>query len=91
MALKLKFSTSEPGFWVSGVAHAALLTAAMIGLSSVAEFPEAQEGIPVEIVTDARGFTATQLEISLTKALSLLTSTGSAGGSDARLKYSKDY
>jgi colicin import membrane protein len=54
VALKLKFSTSEPGFWVSGVAHAALLTAAMIGLSSVAEFPEAQEGIPVEIVTDAQ-------------------------------------
>jgi colicin import membrane protein len=54
VALKLKFSTSEPGFWVSGVAHAALLTAAMIGLSSVAEFPEAQEGIPVEIITDAQ-------------------------------------
>nr|WP_027316487.1 cell envelope integrity protein TolA [Microvirga flocculans] len=50
--MKLKFNTSEPGFWVSGVAHAALLTAAMIGLSSVAEFPEAQEGIPVEIITD---------------------------------------
>ncbi|MBF9198094.1 cell envelope integrity protein TolA [Microvirga sp. BT290] len=52
--MKLKFSTSEPGFWVSGVAHAALLTAAMIGLSSVAEFPEAQEGIPVEVITDAQ-------------------------------------
>jgi translocation and assembly module TamB len=49
------------------------------------------DDIYVEIVTDARGFTATQLEIALTKALSLLTSTGSAGGSDARLKYSKDY
>ena len=49
------------------------------------------DNVYVEIVTDARGFTATQLEISLTKALSLLTSTGSFGGSDARLKYSKDY
>ena len=49
------------------------------------------DNIYVEIVTDARGFTATQLEIALTRALSLLTSTGSAGGSDARLKYSKDY
>ena len=49
------------------------------------------DDIYVEIVTDARGFTATQLEIALTRALSLLTSTGSAGGSDARLKYSKDY
>ena len=49
------------------------------------------DNIYVEIVTDARGYTATQLEIALTKALSLLTSTGSFGGSDVRLKYSKDY
>ncbi|MDB5695242.1 MAG: hypothetical protein JWN21_785, partial [Sphingomonas bacterium] len=49
------------------------------------------DDIYVEIVTDARGFTATQLEIALTRALSLLTSTGSFGGSDVRLKYSKDY
>ena len=49
------------------------------------------DDIYVEVVTDARGFTATQLEIALTKALSLLTSTGSFGGSDVRLKYSKDY
>ena len=49
------------------------------------------DNIYVEIVTDARGFTATQLEIALTKALRLLTSTGSFGGSDVRLKYSKDY
>ena len=52
MALKLKFNPSEPGFWVSGVAHVALLAAAMLGLSVGAEFPEAQEGIPVEIITD---------------------------------------
>ena len=49
------------------------------------------DDVYVEIVTDARGFTATQLEIALTRALSLLTSTGSFGGSDVRLKYSKDY
>ena len=49
------------------------------------------DNIYVEIVTDARGFTATQLEIALTKALKLLTSAGSFGGSDIRLKYSKDY
>ena len=52
MALKLKFNPSEPGFWVSGTAHTVLLAAAMIGLSSVSEFPDAQEGIPVEIITD---------------------------------------
>ncbi|MET0307738.1 MAG: translocation/assembly module TamB domain-containing protein [Sphingomonas sp.] len=47
--------------------------------------------IYIEIITDARGFTATQLEISLTRALSLLSQTGSFGGSSASLRYSKDY
>ncbi len=47
--------------------------------------------IYVEVVTDARGFTATQLEISLSKALSLLSQAGSFGGSSVNLRYSKDY
>jgi translocation and assembly module TamB len=45
----------------------------------------------VEIVTDARGFTATQLEISLSKALSVLSQTGSFGGSNVSLRYKKVY
>ena len=49
------------------------------------------DNIYVEIVTDARGFTATQLEVALTRALSLLSSTGSFGGTAASLRYSKDY
>jgi len=52
VALKDHFNPSEPGFWISGVAHAALLTAALIGLPYASEFPEAQEGIPVEVITD---------------------------------------
>lgn len=51
MALKPKFNPSEPGFWVSGIAHTALLGAALFTLSAQ-KFPEAQEGIPVEIITD---------------------------------------
>ncbi|WCT73109.1 translocation/assembly module TamB domain-containing protein [Sphingomonas naphthae] len=47
--------------------------------------------IYVEIITDARGFTATQLEVALSKALSLLSQTGSFGGSSASVRYSKDY
>jgi len=47
--------------------------------------------IYVEIITDAKGMTATQIEVSLTKALSLLSSAGSFGGSNASLRYSKDY
>ncbi|TPG12810.1 translocation/assembly module TamB domain-containing protein [Sphingomonas oligophenolica] len=49
------------------------------------------DDIYVEIITDAKGMTATQIEIALTKALSLLSSTSSFGGSSASLRYSKDY
>lgn len=47
--------------------------------------------IYIEIITDARGFTATQLEISLSRALSALSQTSSFGGSGASLRYSRDY
>ena len=49
------------------------------------------KNIYVEIITDAKGQTATQIQIALTRALSLLSSAGSFGGSNASLKYSKDY
>lgn len=45
----------------------------------------------VEIVTDARGYTATQLEISLTPALSVLSSFSSFGSSNVNVRYRKDY
>ncbi|MCW2369917.1 translocation/assembly module TamB domain-containing protein [Sphingobium sp. B11D3D] len=45
----------------------------------------------VEIITDARGHTATQLEISLSKALSVLSSVSNFGGSGVNLRYRKDY
>jgi len=47
--------------------------------------------IYLEIITDARGFTATQLEIALTRSLSLLSQTASFGGSSVSLRYSRDY
>ncbi|UYY78282.1 translocation/assembly module TamB domain-containing protein [Sphingomonas sp. R1] len=47
--------------------------------------------IYIEIITDARGFTATQLEVSLSRALSVLSQTSSFGGSGATLRYSRDY
>jgi translocation and assembly module TamB len=49
------------------------------------------DDIYIEIITDARGFTATQLEVALNRALSLLSQTGSFGGSSVSIKYSKDY
>lgn len=47
--------------------------------------------IYVEIVTDARGYTATQLEIALSKALSVLSQVGTQGTTNVGLRYRKDY
>ncbi|MGQ0558416.1 MAG: translocation/assembly module TamB domain-containing protein [Sphingosinicella sp.] len=49
------------------------------------------DDIYIEIVTDARGFTATQLEISLSRTLSLLSQFGSSSGTNVNLRYSRDY
>lgn len=45
----------------------------------------------VEIVTDARGYTATQIEISLTRALSVLSQMSTFGTSNVNVRYRKDY
>lgn len=47
--------------------------------------------IYVEVITDARGFTATQLEVALSNSLSILSQVSSFGGSSVNLRYSKDY
>nr|ART39162.1 H363 [uncultured bacterium] len=47
--------------------------------------------IYVEVITDARGFTATQLEVALSKSLSILSQVGSFGSSSFSVRYSKDY
>ncbi|HWT13489.1 MAG TPA: translocation/assembly module TamB domain-containing protein, partial [Allosphingosinicella sp.] len=49
------------------------------------------DDIYIEIITDARGFTATQLEISLSRTLSLLSQFGSNSGTNVNLRYSRDY
>ncbi len=49
------------------------------------------DDIYVEIITDARGFTATQLEISLTPALSILSQAGGTGSTDVSIQYKKNY
>jgi colicin import membrane protein len=48
----LKFDRSQPGVWVSGALHAALLAGLVLGFAFSQKFPEAEEGIPVEVVTD---------------------------------------
>jgi translocation and assembly module TamB len=49
------------------------------------------DNIYVEIITDSRGYTATQLEIALTKSLSVLSQMGSFSGNSASVKYQKDF
>ncbi len=49
------------------------------------------DDIYVELITDARGFTATQLEVSLTRWLSLLSQAGGSGANSVNLRIRKDY
>jgi translocation and assembly module TamB len=47
--------------------------------------------IYVEVITDAKGFTQTQLTVALSKALSILSQAGGVTGPAVTLKYSKQY
>ncbi len=49
------------------------------------------DDVYLEVITDARGFTATQLEISLTPALSVLSQAGGAVGTNVNVRYKKNY
>lgn len=47
--------------------------------------------IYLEFITDARGFTATQINVALSRALSLLSQVSSFSGTSVELRYRKDY
>jgi translocation and assembly module TamB len=50
------------------------------------------KNVYMEIITDARGFTVTQIEIALSKALSVLSQVGTQGSSNnVNLRYRKRY
>ncbi len=49
------------------------------------------DDIYVEFITDARGFTATQLEVSLTPFLSILSQAGGSGATNVNVRYRKNY
>lgn len=50
------------------------------------------DDIYLEIITDARGFTATQLEIALSRSLSVISQFSSGNtGTNVNVRYSKDY
>jgi translocation and assembly module TamB len=49
------------------------------------------DDIYVELVTDARGFTATQLEVSLSKWLSVMSQAGGSGLTQFNVRIKKNY
>jgi translocation and assembly module TamB len=49
------------------------------------------DDIYLEVVTDARGFTATQLEIALSRSLSVLSQAGGSGRTNVNVRYRKTY
>jgi translocation and assembly module TamB len=49
------------------------------------------DDIYVELITDARGFTATQLEVSLNKWLSVLSQAGGSGVNSVNVRIKKNY
>ncbi|HMQ19937.1 MAG TPA: translocation/assembly module TamB domain-containing protein, partial [Sphingopyxis sp.] len=59
--------------------------------TAVAAGQHISNDIYLEVITDGRGYTATQLEISLTPALSILSQAGGSGQSNLSIRYRKDY
>jgi translocation and assembly module TamB len=47
--------------------------------------------IYLEVVTDARGFTATQLEVTLSRVLSVLSQAGGSNSTSINVRYRKNY
>jgi translocation and assembly module TamB len=47
--------------------------------------------IYVDVLTDARGYTATQVEVALSRALSLLSQVGTFGSSSVSIRYTHRY
>jgi translocation and assembly module TamB len=45
----------------------------------------------VEVSTDGRGYTATTIEIDITRTLSVLSEIATLGGTNVGVKWSKDY
>lgn len=47
--------------------------------------------IYLEVITDTRGYTATQIEVGLSRTLSVLSQTGGSGATNVNLRYKKRY
>ncbi len=51
ISLPVTFDRRKPGVWISAGTHCVLLGAVLLGVSAPA-LPEAQEGVPVEVITE---------------------------------------
>ena len=49
--MRIPFKRNEPGVWVSAATHVGLLTVALLSVAAPA-LPDAQEGVPVEVMTE---------------------------------------
>ena len=49
------------------------------------------DDIYLQVITDSKGFTATQIEIALSRSLSILSQAGAFGETNVNVRYSKDY
>lgn len=62
--MKVRFKKSEPGFWVSGAAHVGLVAVGLVAFSSADQFPDAAEGIPIEVISSDQFSQITKGELS---------------------------
>ncbi|TXN83959.1 cell envelope integrity protein TolA [Methylobacterium sp. WL8] len=67
--MRLASFRSEPGFWVSAGTHVGLLVFALFSVAAPA-LPEAQEGVPVEVITENQFSELTKGERNAEKPLS---------------------
>ncbi len=59
--------------------------------TSVAAGEYIGRNIYVELATDAQGYTATRIEVSLTRSLSILSEVATLGGTSASVRWKRDY
>ena len=52
--MSIRISREEPGFVLSAVVHVALLVIGLLGLADAKTFEDAQESVPVEIMTESQ-------------------------------------
>lgn len=59
--------------------------------TSVAAGQYIGRNVYVELATDAQGYTATRIEVSLTRSLSILSEVATLGGTSASVRWKRDY